>query len=227
MGIFTRLSDIINSNIVHMLDKAENPEKMVRLMIQEMEDTLVEVKSQAARIIADKKTIERKIQSLVEDEEKWQEKAELAVTKNRDDLATAALEEKAKKSKSKALLINDLEEVESSLEKYKEDILSLEHKLQDAKNRQKSILMRKQTATSQLNVRKQLNRADSHKSFYKFEQFEKRIDHLEGNVEAQDIKNKTLEDEFEKLENESKIEEELKQLKEKMGQNKKDNQGES
>ncbi|MBF0107229.1 MAG: PspA/IM30 family protein, partial [Deltaproteobacteria bacterium] len=98
MGIFSRLSDIINSNIVHMLDKAENPEKMVRLIIQEMEDTLVEVKSNAARFIADKKTLERHLSEVKEGQAKWLNMAELAVLKNRDDLAKSALEEKAKKA---------------------------------------------------------------------------------------------------------------------------------
>ena len=220
MGIFSRMTDIVNSNIVNMLDKAENPDKMVRLMIQEMEDTLVEVKSQAARIIADKKTIERQISFLRKEEAGWAAKAELAISKERDDLARAALEEKSKKTDTAMVMENDLIQMDDSLEKYREDIAVLDGKLQEAKKRQKQIILRKQTATSRLHVRNKIKRADSNKAMNKFEQFERRIDHLEGEVEAFDIgRESNLDDEFKKLENESKIEEELKALKDKMNKN--------
>ena len=216
MGIFSRVTDIVNSNIVHMLDKAENPEKMIRLMIQEMEDTLVEIKSQTAKIIADKKYLQRQINTLSEDSEKWQQKAELAVAKNRDDLARLALEEKSKKNSLKEDLIRELTGVEQSLGKYREDIQTLEEKLNDAKKRQKSIILRNQTAKSQLNVRQKLKRMDSHKAFNKFEALERRIDLMEGAVEAHDIKAANLDDQFAQLENESQINQELEELKKKI-----------
>lgn len=218
MGIFSRITDIINSNIVHMLDKAENPEKMIRLMIQEMEDTLVEVKSSAAKFIADKKTIQRQIKLLNEDQENWQKKAELAISKNRDDLAAAALEEKSKKSETIKTLQEDLVTIDSSLEKFRDDIGRLEEKLADAKKRQKSILTRKQTATTQLQVRKHLHRANTSASINKFEQFEKNLERLEGEVEAFNMGGKKpLDEEFDKLERENSIEKELDELKKKLG----------
>ncbi len=216
MGIFSRLTDIVNSNIVHMLDKAENPEKMVRLMIQEMEDTLVEVKSQTAKIIADKKYLEREVSKVDHDIAKWQEKAELAVSKDRDDLAKLALEEKAKKISLKTELDQEFKSIEISLTKYREDIESLENKLLDAKKRQKNIILRNQTAKSQMSVRQKLKKVDSHKAANKFDALERRIDLLEGEVEAHDIKATSLDDEFKKLESESDIENELDQLKRKL-----------
>lgn len=225
MSIFSRLSDIINSNINHMLDKAENPEKMVKLMIQEMEDTLVEVKSQTAKVIADKKITQRRIDILAQDEDLWLQKAELAVSKNRDDLAKAALEEKNKKVELRTVLESDLHEINLTLDKYKEDIKTLENKLTDAKQRQKTIIMRRQAANSQLRVRQQLRNIETNGAYKKFEEFERKIDNLESEVEAMGIKgNKSnLEDEFSKLENESKLDDELAKLKEKLGHK---NQGE-
>ncbi|MFH1728229.1 MAG: phage shock protein PspA [Pseudomonadota bacterium] len=219
MGIFSRLTDIINSNIIHMLDKAEDPEKMVRLMIQEMEDTLVEVKSQAAKYIADKKTIERNIELLKENQNMWQSKAELAVEKGRDDLAKAAIEEKAKKQRIENdynIEFNNLNEI---LDHFKKDIKQLEDKLSEAKTKQKTIIARKQSAASRLEMNRQIHKSETSKALNKFDKFERDIDRMEGEIEAMKIKGgkKSLEDEFEKLEHENEIETELQKLKEKLG----------
>ncbi|MBL6991171.1 MAG: phage shock protein PspA [Bacteriovoracaceae bacterium] len=215
MGIFSRLTDIVNSNIVHMLDKAEHPEKMVRLMIQEMEDTLVEVKSQTAKVIADKKFLERKQSNLKEEEQNWQSKAELAVTKGRDDLAKLALEERASKAELCVGLESELQNIDDVLAKYREDIKQLELKLGEARKKQKNIIMRAQSANSQINVKQKLQRADSNNAILKFEAMERRVDQLEGEVEAFEMGN-NLDDEFKRLENENKIADELKALKEKL-----------
>ena len=138
MGIFTRFSDIVNSNINAILDKAEDPEKIVRLMIQEMEDTLVEVRSAAARSIADKKDLNRKIEALENERRDWDDKAELAMRKGREDLAKAALVEKSRVVAAVDVLKEDYVAVDEGLTKLNEDIARLEAKLEDAKARQKT-----------------------------------------------------------------------------------------
>ena len=142
MGIFTRFSDIVNSNINAILDKAEDPEKIVRLMIQEMEDTLVEVRSAAARSIADKKDLNRKLEALDREKNDWDAKAELAMRKGREDLAKAALVEKSRVAQAIDVLKEDYVAVDEGLTKLNEDIARLEAKLEDAKARQKALLAR-------------------------------------------------------------------------------------
>ncbi len=139
MGIFTRFSDIVNSNINAILDKAEDPEKIVRLMIQEMEDTLVEVRSAAARSIADKKDLNRKLGLLESEEGEWDAKAELALRKGREDLAKAALVEKSRASSAAEMIRSDYAAIDEGLTKLNQDIAKLETKLLDAKARQKSL----------------------------------------------------------------------------------------
>ena len=129
MGIFSRLGDIINSNLNAMLDRAEDPEKIVRLIVQEMEDTLVEVRSAAARSIADKKEILRKVDQLEAAQAEWQRKAELAVEKGREDLAKGALVAKAQAGTTVELLRRELEAIETALAKTNEDLGRLEAKL--------------------------------------------------------------------------------------------------
>ncbi len=153
MGIFTRFSDIVNSNINAILDKAEDPEKIVRLMIQEMEDTLVEVRSAAARSIADKKDLNRRIETLERDLSNWDGKAELALRKEREDLAKAALVEKSRVAAAVDVLKQDYLAVDEGLAKLNEDISRLESKLDDAKTRQKALLARHKTANSRLTAR--------------------------------------------------------------------------
>jgi len=214
MGIFSRFTDIINSNINAILDKAEDPEKIVRLMIQEMEDTLVEVRSAAARAIADKKEITRKLAALEDEASDWQDKAELALDKNREDLAKMALAEKAVVTKSVVTLEAQLAAVSEGLDKLNTDIGSLEAKLTDAKARQRAIIARHQTVSKRLEVRKRLHDYRIDDALVKFEQFERRIDGLEGHVEAYDLgTKKDLAQEFSDLESEDEVEEELQELK--------------
>jgi phage shock protein A len=217
MGIFTRFSDIVNSNINAILDKAEDPEKIVRLMIQEMEDTLVEVRSAAARSIADKKDLNRKIETLDRDLNSWDQKAELALRKGREDLAKAALVEKSRVAAAVDVLKQDYLAVDEGLAKLNEDIARLESKLDDAKGRQKSLLARHKTASSRLAVRKKIYDYKIDDAMVRFEQYTRRIDDVEGRVEAYDLGlPKDLNHEFASLEVEESVKEELNALKQRV-----------
>ena len=217
MGIFTRFSDIVNSNINAILDKAEDPEKIIRLMIQEMEDTLVEVRSAAARSIADKKDLNRKIEALDREKNDWNDKAELAIRKGREDLAKAALVEKSRVSGAVDLLKEDYLAVEDGLAKLNEDIARLESKLEDAKTRQKSLLARHKTASSRLAARKKIHDYKIDDAMVRFEAYTRRIDDVEGRVEAYDLGlPKDLNHEFASLEAEESVNKELNELKQRV-----------
>ena len=213
MGIFSRFTDIVNSNINAILDKAEDPEKIVRLMIQEMEDTLVEVRSAAARAIADKKEAARKLEALEREAQGWQDKAELALDKDREDLAKAALAEKALVARAADGVRAQRDAVDESLEQLSSDIASLEAKLADDKARQEAILVRHETASKRLEVRKRLHDYRVDDALVRFERFERRIDGLEGHVESYDLGKKDLDQEFAELESAEAVAEELRALK--------------
>ena len=214
MGIFTRFSDIVNSNINAILDKAEDPEKIVRLMIQEMEDTLVEVRSAAARSIADKKDLNRKIEALEYERRDWDDKAELALRKGREDLAKAALVEKSRVATAIEAFKQDYESVDEGLSKLNEDIARLEAKLEDAKARQKALLARHKTANSRLAARKKIHDYKIDDAMLRFEAYTRRIDDVEGRVEAYDLgMPKDLNHEFASLEAEESVNKELDALK--------------
>jgi phage shock protein A len=217
MGIFTRFSDIVNSNINAILDKAEDPEKIVRLMIQEMEDTLVEVRSAAARSIADKKDLNRRIEALDRDLDNWDGKAELALRKGREDLAKAALIEKSRVATAVDALKQDYLAVDEGLAKLNEDIARLESKLEDAKARQKTLLARHKTANSRLAARKKIHDYKIDDAMVRFEQYTQRIDDVEGRVEAYDLGlPKDLNHEFAGLEAEESVKAELDALKQRV-----------
>jgi len=214
MGIFTRFSDIVNSNINAILDKAEDPEKIVRLMIQEMEDTLVEVRSAAARSIADKKDLNRKIEALDRETSDWDDKAELAMRKGREDLAKAALVEKSRAASAVEVLKEDYGAVDEGLAKLTGDIARLEDKLADAKTRQKALLARHKTASSRLAARKKIHDYKIDDAMVRFEAYTRRIDDVEGRVEAYDLGlPKDLNHEFASLEAEESVNKELDALK--------------
>lgn len=217
MGIFTRLSDIVNSNINHILDKAEEPTKMIRLMVQEMEDTLVEVRSSTARVIADRKELERTLVRLNEAQSEWYAKAELALSKNREDLASAALVERAKLAEMAASLQDDRDPLEEALKKYESDINSLQAKIKEAKAKQRSLIERQASAESQLKVRQKLYDNRIEDVMVRFSQMEKRADHTESRVEAADMgREKTLNEEFADLESEQNVADDLAALKAKV-----------
>ena len=222
MGIFSRFSDIVNSNINALLDKAEDPEKMVRLIIQEMEDTLVEVRSSSAKTIAEKKELQRVVNRLHEEVNDWQAKAELALSKDRDDLARAALIERQKAQTQADAVSRDIANLDEHISKLQDEVSQLQEKLADAKARQKSMLMRQQTVANRLEVKKTLDSTKLNDAMYRFERYEQKIDNLEAQVAAYDLGKKTLKDEFAELAAQDKIDHELAALKAKIQQGSKD-----
>jgi phage shock protein A len=217
MSIFSRMSDIINSNINAILDKAEDPEKMVRLIIQEMEEALVEVRSTSARAIADKKELSRRQEYLDADASEWERKAEVAISKGRDDLAKGALVERNKAAEAAEALTGDARIVTETLAKLNEDVVALQAKIKDAKARQNAIIMRGQAAQTRLGVRRQLSEHNIDDAIQRFENYERKLDDVEGQIEAYDMGQKTLADEISDLETDETIDAELAELKARMG----------
>ena len=213
MSIFSRFTDIMNSNINALLDKAEDPEKMVRLIIQEMEDTLVEVRSASAKTIATKKDIQMQIDKLQFQANDWSAKAELAITKEREDLARAALQERSKCNDTVQVLAKELDNIDTQLSKLQLETGQLQEKLADAKARQKTILLRQSTASSRLDVKKTLDSSKVEDAMGRFEQYERKINDIEAQVESYDLGKKSLNDEFAELQADDKVEDELAALK--------------
>ncbi len=214
MGIFSRLSDIMNSNINALLDRAEDPEKMVRLMIQEMEDTLVEVRSAAVKAIADKKELVRKLERLEEGQKEWEEKAEFALSKSREDLAKGALMAKRKLAEQAEAVQGELVLIEESLVRYNEDLANLQTKLNEAKAKKKSFEIRMNTAEKRVKMRQTINDGRVDDALARYETLERRIHELEADAEVYDMgKAKSLDEEFAELKAESGVEEELERMK--------------
>jgi phage shock protein A len=216
MGIFSRFTDIINANINSILEKAEDPEKMVRLIIQEMEETLVEVRTQSAKLIADKKELGRRGERLRHEASEWERKAEIALTKDREDLARAALKERNESLAGVSAIDLDLEQIEHNLQKLSGDIGQLQQKLTDAKARQKALIMRGQTVQSRMGVKRQLHDVNVEEAMGRFDRYERRIDDMEGEVEAYDLGQRSLADEIAELEADEEVDAELAKLKQKM-----------
>ncbi len=219
MGIFSRLTDIVNSNITALLDRAEDPAKLIRLIVQEMEDTLVDVRSDAARLIAERKEIARRINRLGETSAEWQARAELALQKGRDDLARAALMEKTKVSDLVKIMTDDDANLKERLGELDADIARLQTKLAEAKAKQASLMARATTANARFSVRSTLHDGRVDGAMSRFDSFEKKLDELEGRVEAFDLGKgaKTLADEIADLHAQTAIDEELAKLKQSLG----------
>ncbi len=215
MGIFSRMGDIINANLNAALEKAEDPEKMIRLMIQEMEDTLVEVRSATAKCIAEKKERTRLLKRLEAQQIDWARKAEIALEKDREDLARGALAEKTALSDRIGFLTEELKEYEDQLTKYDSDIGKLQAKLSDARGRQRALVMRHRSATHQLKTRKHLYNDKIDEMLNRFDSAEQRIEHIESEAEALDMgrRGKSLDEEFRSLERDERVEAELAELK--------------
>ena len=213
MTIFSRMADIINSNLNALLDKAEDPEKMVRLIIKEMEDVLVEVRSTAARAIADRKELQRRQDWHGAEADEWQRKAEVAVERDRDDLAKRALLERNKARDATESYGRELQLIDETLARLNGDISALQAKIKDAKAQQNAIAVRGRAAKTRLGVRRQLNDHDVDEAMRRFEKFERKMDDIEGEVESYDLGQKTLADEIADLEKGDLIEDQLQELK--------------
>ena len=215
MGVFSRLRDIVSSNINSMLDKAEDPEKLIKLMIQEMEDTLVEIKTATAGAMATTKKIERELAQTRTRCEQWEDRVNLAVSKGRDDLAREALVQKRLFQQRVEALEHEVDENEDIVSKYKADIVQLEEKLQDAREKHRILAERHRQATQSRRTRETIRRADHKDAFVRFENFENRIERMEAAADLVNYQKKPLlEDEFSTLEGEDDIEAELTEIKE-------------
>ncbi len=218
MGIFSRFADIVNSNISALLDKAEDPEKMIRLIIQEMEDTLVEVRTNSAKAMADKKELARKVEAIEQQLEDWQNKATLALTKQREDLARAALIEKQKLQHVLKGLHTEQMLVEETIEKLTGEIGKHETKITETRAKQQALAIRSQAASHRRDVQRHLPAGRTEEAMAKFEQFARKVDELEAEADlyAQTGQARSLEQEFAELQAQDEIEKELNKLKAQM-----------
>lgn len=218
MGIFSRTRDIVAANFSDLLDRAEDPAKMIRMIILEMEETLVEVRSSAARSIADQKEMRRHITKLEQLQESWTEKAELALSKGREDLAKAALVEKQKAGGMAAELSTEIATIDEALRSSEADISKLQSKLREARAKQNAISSRLESAHNRLRMREMYAGGKVEEAFSRFEVLEKRADHAEGRADAMSLgAPKTLEDEIAELRGEEKVEAELAAMKARTG----------
>jgi phage shock protein A len=215
MGIFSRTRDIIAANVTDLLDKAEDPAKMIRMIIMEMEETLVEVRASAARTIADQKELRRHVGKLDKLQESWTEKAELALSKDREDLAKAALLEKQKAADMAEQLAAEISVLDDALRASEEDIGKLQAKLREARARQNSIVTRLETAHNRIKVREAYSGSKVDEAFSRFDMLERRVDLAEGRAEVLGMgaAPKTLEEEIAELESSEKVEAELAAMK--------------
>lgn len=215
MGIFTRVRDIINSNINSMLDKAEDPEKLVRMMIREMEDTLVEIKASCAQAIANKKRVQRQLEEVLDRAKEWGDKAQLAVNKGREDLAREALMEKRRYVERGESLTNEGVQFDEIVNRYQDDIVKLEEKLATARDKQRVLTQRHVRAQDKRRTEQNIRRIETSDAMMRFEQFENRIERMEADADLVNYgrKNPTLKEQFAQLETDEDIERELAALK--------------
>ncbi|NNE56901.1 MAG: phage shock protein PspA [Hellea sp.] len=218
MGIFSRMGDIINSNLNAMIDKAENPEKIARLIIQEMEDTLVEVRTDAARNIAERKELSRKVEAYTTKANEWAEKAELAINKDREDLARGALQAKQQSEAMAEVVEREIEILDEAVAKADADLGKLQSKLDEARAKHKSLMMRTNVAQNQIKMRTKMTDYRVEDALARYERMERKVDRLEAEVEAFDLgSGESLESQFAQMEADEAIEGELAALKASLG----------
>ncbi len=215
MGIFSRVRDIISSNINAMLDRAEDPEKLVKLMIQEMEDTLVELKASCAGVIAAKKRAERAQGEALGRSRSWAGKAELAVEKGREDLAREALTEKRRYGRQSETMEEEVSRADTLIDRYREEMVLIEDKLATAREKQRMLIQRHVHAQKKKRAEEDIRKFDTSDVFVRFEQFENRIERMEAEADLVNYGRKpAVEDEFDRLAVDDEIERELKAIKE-------------
>jgi len=221
MGIFSRTRDIIAANVTDLLDKAEDPAKMIRMIIMEMEETLVEVRAGAARTIADQKEMRRAVVRAEAAQTSWAEKAELALSKGREDLATAALMEKSKAKVFADATLADIAQLDEGLNANEEDIRRLEGKLREARQRQNTLLARIENANTRSRMRAMYKGPRIEDAFAKFEIIERRADLAEGRADSFDLGGplRSLDDEFADLRETDAISAELEAMKARLAKN--------
>ncbi|EPR41820.1 phage shock protein A, PspA [Desulfovibrio sp. X2] len=215
MGIFSRFKDIVSANLNAMLDHAEDPDKMIRLMIREMEDTLVELKAACAAAMAERATTARNLDSLSGRVDAWSERARLAVAKGRDELAREALAEKKRLAARAASLEDELAQADTLVAQAQDDIGRLEDKLAQAREKQKSLVARHHRAEQRTRCRRRLREADSSDAVRRFETLERKIERMEAAAEVEDPDRRRpgLESAFRELERDEDVEAELAALK--------------
>lgn len=214
MGIFTRVRDIISSNINAMLDKAEDPEKLVKMMIREMEDTLIEIKANCAGGMATKKKIKREIETVLDLAKNWDSKAQLAINKGREDLAREALMEKRRHVERAESLEEELEQAKTIVTQCQSDIMQLEDKLSAAREKQRVLVQRHTNANTKKKAQQQIRRYDTSEALDRFDNFQQRIDRMEADAELVNYGRKTsLAEQFKDLETDDEIEQELEAMK--------------
>ena len=217
MGIFSRLTDIINANLNSLLERAEDPEKMVRLMIQEMEDTLIEVRSQAVRAMAEKREVERRLGRLTEAAAEWERKAEFALERAREDLAKGALHARRKVEEQAETLHQELELLEDAMTRHSDDLSKLQAKLDEAKSRRKALELRMRTARDNVRVKRSLHDSRVDDALSRYESLERRIDELDAEAQVlEQASSRSLADEFADLEAEEQVSRDLEALKAKL-----------
>ncbi|MEO1220503.1 MAG: phage shock protein PspA [Pseudomonadota bacterium] len=220
MGIFSRTRDIIAANFTDMLDKADDPQKMIRMIILEMEETLVEVRASAARTIADQKEMHRHVVKLDRLQADWADKAQLALSKDREDLARAALVEKKKAVGMADQLKEEIAVLDDALRAYEVDIQKLQNRLREARSRQTQIAARLESAENRVKLRTLMSTERTDEALSRFDQMERRVDYAEGRADAIAIGNEgppSLSDEIAALEGQDAIDDELAEMKKLLG----------
>ncbi len=214
MGIFTRFRDIISSNLNSMLDKAEDPEKLIKLMIREIEDTLVEIKASCAGALAGRKKVRRRLDEIKSKQNFWGQRAGLAVDKGRDDLAREALSEKRRYTQQAEALEQELAEHDVMVDRYQGDIRQLEDKLLKAREKQRVLVQRHIRARRKKRAQEEIRRVDNHETMSRFDALENRVEQMEAEADLAAPDRKTaLDEEFDKLLDDDDIEKELEALK--------------
>ncbi len=214
MGIFSRTRDIVAANFADLIEKAEDPSKMIRMIILEMEETLVEVRASAARTIADQKEMRRHISKLEQLQDNWTEKAELALSKDREDLAKAALVERQKAFDMAEQLKAEVGVLDDALRASEEDIAKLQTKLREARTKQNAVQTRLESANNRTRLREMYNGPKTHEAFSRFEILDRRVDEAEGRADAMGLGVvKTLEEEIAELRSDDKVNAQLAALK--------------